>query len=110
MELTKIDKRQLKEIIKRGILRRSEQWLKETSQLINKEYDKENAFDRCMEITQRSRDFYKEAMQRENYYNSSIMLSGVGILLTEGYLTSDDIAECREDVKAAILRCTTIFI
>lgn len=111
MELTKADKAQLKGIIKRGILRRCEQWLKETSQLINEEYDEqENAFDRCMEITRRSRDFYKEAMQRENYYNSSIMISGVGILLTEGYLTSDDFAECREDVKAAILRCTTIFI
>ena len=39
MELTKADKRQLKDIIQRGILRRCEEWLKETSKLINKEYD-----------------------------------------------------------------------
>lgn len=45
MELTKADMAQLKGLIKRGILRRCEQWLKETSQLINEEYDdQENAF------------------------------------------------------------------
>ena len=30
MELTKADKRQLKDTIRRGILRRCEEWLKET--------------------------------------------------------------------------------
>ena len=55
MELSKTDKRQMKDIIRQGILRRCEEWLKETSELINKEYDKEeNAFDRCMEVTKRS--------------------------------------------------------
>lgn len=109
MELTKTDKAQLKGIIKRGNLRRCEQWLKETSQLINKEYDdQENAFDRCMEITKRSRDFYIEAMQREIYYSNSMMLAGVGVLLADGYLTSDDLAECRDEVQAAIRRCSSI--
>lgn len=109
MELNKTDKAQLKGIIKRGILRRCEQWLNETSQLINKEYDdQENAFDRCMEITKRSRDFYSEAMRRENYYSNSMMLSGAGVLLTDGYLTSDDLAECSDEVQAAIRRCSSI--
>ena len=91
MELTKADKRQLKNIIRRGILRRCEEWLKETSELINSEYgDDENAFDRCMEVTKRSRDYFKEAMQREDYYRNTMMLSGTGVLLAEGYLTLED--------------------
>lgn len=35
MELTKADKRQLHDLIKCGVLRRCEEWLKETAQLIN---------------------------------------------------------------------------
>ena len=104
MELTKADKRQLKDIIRRGILRRCEEWLKETSELINKEYygDEENAFDRCMEVTKRSRDYFKEAMRREDYYRNTMMLSGTGVLLAEGYLTLEDIKDCREEVQVSI--------
>ena len=103
MELTKADKRQLKDIIRRGILRRCEEWLKETSELISKEYgDDENAFDRCMEVTKRSRDYFKEAMQREDYYRNTMMLSGTGVLLAEGYLTLEDIKDCREEVQTSI--------
>ena len=103
MELTKTDKRQLKEIIRRGILRLCEEWLKETSELISKEYgDDENAFDRCMEVTKRSRDYFKEAMQREDYYRNTMMLSGAGVLLAEGYLTLEDIKDCREEVQTSI--------
>jgi hypothetical protein len=103
MELTKTDKRQLTEIIRRGILCRCEEWLKETAELIDKPYDgEENAFDRCMEVTKRSRDYFKEAMRREDYYRNTMMLSGAGVLLAEGYLTLEDIKECREEVQAAI--------
>ena len=103
MELTKADKRQLKDIIRRGILRRCEEWLKETSELINKEYgDEENAFDRCMEVTKHSRDYFKEAMRREDYYRNTMMLSGTGVLLAEGYLTLEDIKDCREEVQTSI--------
>lgn len=105
MELTKADKRQLTEIIRCGILRRCEEWLKETSDLINKEYgEDENAFDRCMEVTKRSRDYFKEAMQREDYYSNSMMEIGVATLLREGYLTSDDLSECREEVREEFKR------
>ena len=59
MELTKADKRQLQEVIRKGILRRCEEWLKEAAALINRQYEgEENAFDRCMEVTKRSRDYY----------------------------------------------------
>ena len=103
MGLTKADKRQLKDIIRRGILRRCEEWLKETSELINNEYgDDENAFDRCMEVTKRSRDYFKEAMRREDYYRNTMMLSGTGVLLAEGYLTLEDIKDCREEVQTSI--------
>jgi len=103
MELTKADKRQLKEIIRHRILRRCEEWLKETSDLINKEYDEdENAFDRCMEVTKRSRDYFKEAMKREGYYRNTMMLSGAGVLLAEGYLAVEGLKDCREEVQAAI--------
>ena len=103
MELTKSDKRQLKDIIRRGILRRCEEWLKETSELINKEYgDDENAFDRCMEVTKRSRDYYKEAMEREDYYRNTMIELGVYVLLKEGYLTFDDLSELRPEVQSDI--------
>ena len=103
MELTKADKRQLKDIIRRGILRRCEEWLKDTSELINKEYgDDENAFDRCMEVTKRSRDYFKEAMQREDYYRNTMIELGVYVLLKEGYLTFDDLSELRPEVQSDI--------
>jgi len=103
MELTKADKRQLKDIIRRGILRRCEEWLKDTSELINKEYgDDENAFDRCMEVTKRSRDYYKEAMEREDYYRNTMIELGVYVLLKEGYLTFDDLSELRPEVQSDI--------
>lgn len=103
MELTKADKRQLKDIIRRGILRRCEEWLKETSEMIGKDYgEDENAFDRCMEVTKRSRDYFKEAMRREDYYRNTMIPIGVSTLLSEGYLSLEDIKECRDEVQAAI--------
>ena len=103
MELSKEDKRQLQSIIRKGILRRCEEWLKETATLINKEYDgDENAFDRCMEITKRSHNYYKEAMRREDYYRNSMLLSGAGELLANGYISMDDIKDCSPEVQAAI--------
>ena len=104
MVLIKADKRQLKDIIQRGILRRCEEWLKDTSELINKEYgDDENAFDRCMEVTKRSRDYFKEAMRREDYYRNTMIENGVESLLIEGYLTEQDFTECREELRTSIL-------
>ena len=103
MELTKTERRQVKDIIRKGILRRCEEWLEETSELIAKPYDgEENAFDRCMEVTKRSRDYFKEAMRREDYYRNTMQLSGVAVLLAEGYLTVEELSELREEVQQAI--------
>ena len=105
MELTKSEYRQLSDIIRRGILRRCEEWLKETKELIEKEYDgEENAFDRCMKVTKRSKDYFKEAMSREEYYRKSMMPIGIGQLLFEGYITMDDLKELRPEVQAAARR------
>ena len=93
----------MKSIIRSGILRRCEEWLRDTQALIGKEYgNHENAFDRCMEVTRRSRNFYKEASAREDYYSNTMLLPGAGVLLAEGYITDDDIAGCREELQAAI--------
>ena len=103
MELTKADKRQLHDLIKRGVLRRCEEWLKETAELINKEYgENENAFDRCMEVTKQSRDYFKEAMRREEYYRNSMLLMGVDELLTNGYLTIEDFKDCRPETQEKV--------
>lgn len=103
MELTKADKQQMKSIIHQGILRRCEEWLKETVELINKDYvGEENAFDRCMEITKRSRNYFKEATRRENYYNNTMLLSGAGELLANGYLTLDDFKDVRPEIQDAV--------
>jgi hypothetical protein len=103
MELTKADKRQLHDLVKRGVLRRCEEWLKETAELINKEYgEDENAFSRCMEITKRSRDYFKEAMRREGYYRNSMLLMGVDELLNSGYLTIDDFKNCRPEIQEKV--------
>ena len=96
MELKKADKRQLHDLIKRGVLRRCEEWLKETAELINKEYgENENAFDRCMEVTKRSRDYFNEAMRREDYYRNSMLLMGVDV-------TIEDFKECRPEIQEKV--------
>ena len=103
MELTKTDKQKMKAIIRKGILNRCEEWLKETVELINKDYqEEENAFDRCMEITRRSRNFYKEAMRREDYYSDTLLLSGAGELLRSGYLTLDDFKDVSPEIQDAV--------
>ena len=99
MELTKADKRQLRDIIKRGVLRRCEEWLGEMRELLNKDFGEDNAFDRCMQVTRSARDFYKEAMTRESYYRNTTMELGIDEMLHSGYLTLDDFAECRDEVR-----------
>ena len=79
------------------------EWLNETKHLIEMNYDgNENEFDRCMKVTKRSRNFFKEAMRREDYYRNSMMLSGVCRMLTEGYLTLDDLKELSQELQTSI--------
>lgn len=92
-QLTKQDKKQLTALIKKGNLARCDEWLGEIRALIDRPYnDKENAFDRCMEITKSARDFYKEAMSREDYYRGSWLTMGAANLLHEGYIDKNDVS------------------
>ena len=93
-ELTKEEKKQAKELLKKGILRRHAEWHGEIRDLLDRPHDSEifNEFDRSMMITDKARKFYKEAMQLEDYYRNSLLPSGLVILFRDGYLTADDIA------------------
>lgn len=101
-ELTKQDKRQLKDLVRKGNLRRYKEWLQEMSELINKPVveSEGNEFDRCMEITKASREFYKEAMAREDFYRNSMLSTGMSNLLADGYLKKEDLADLRPELKA----------
>lgn len=67
IELTKSDKRAAKDLIRKGILHRHAQWQQELRELLNKPYSEDgNEFDRSLEITDKARNFYKEAMMMED--------------------------------------------
>ena len=67
VELTKSEKKQFRELLKKGILRRHAEWQNEMRELLDRQFDDEigNEFDRTMLLTDSSRKFYKEAMQME---------------------------------------------
>ena len=102
-EFTKSEKRQIKDIIQTGILRRHAEWLQEVKTLIEKQYNGENEFDRSMEVTQRSRDFYKEAMSLENYYRNTQMFLGMVYLMADGYLCETDLEILPDDIRQTVI-------
>ena len=104
MELTKDDKRIAKDIIRRGILRRHAQWQQELRKLLDKPFaENNNEYDRSMQITAKARNFYKEAMELEEYYRNSMLLIGLANLYYRHLITDDDLAELSETVRQAIL-------
>lgn len=104
MELTKKQKKELKELIKVGINRGCQKWLDETVALIQEPYDGDNAWDRSMQITKRSREYFKETMRREDtLYRNDWLLFSVAALLNEGNLTIEDIQLFGEDITAAVM-------
>lgn len=78
-----------KEILKKGILRRHEQWQKELAELLTRPYDDEigNAYDRSMAITKAARDWYKEADRMEHWYDKTYILHAIRWLHEEGFIT-----------------------
>lgn len=104
MELTKKQKKELKELIKVGINRGCQKWLDETVELIQEPYDGDNAWDRSMQITKRSREYFKETMRREDsLYRNDWLLFSVAALLNEGNLTIEDIQPFGEDITAVVM-------
>ena len=103
MELTEADKRLAKDIIKRGVLRRHAQWQQELRELLDKPFDEnKNEFDRSLQITNEARKFYKEAMEMEDYYRNSMLLTGLANLYYRHFITDDDLAELSEEIKQSI--------
>ena len=103
MELTKADKRLAKDIIRQGILRRHAQWQQELRELLDRPLDEnKNEFDRSLQITNEARKFYKEAMEMEDYYRNSMLLTGLANLYYRHLITDDDLAELSEEIKQSI--------
>lgn len=99
----KNDLRIAKEILKIGILRRHEEWQKELATIISKPYHTEkNAFDRSMEITKMSKDFFKEAMRLEDYYDTRMIPIGIIALLRNGNLDKEDLSKLSEGAQEEI--------
>ena len=100
-ELTKAEKKQLKELLKKGILKRHAEWQNEMRELLNRSLDAEtdNEFDRSMMITDKARKFYKEAMRMEDYYRTSMLAIGLLNLHHDGYLTDEDITALPDDLR-----------
>jgi len=102
-ELTKVEKRVAKEIIRRGILHRHSQWQMELRELLDKPFDEDsNEFDRSMEITDNARKFFKEAMKMEEYYRNSQLVVGLASLYQDHHITDEDIAELTGDIQQTI--------
>lgn len=103
-ELTKAEKKQVKELLKIGILRRHAEWQNELRELLSRSFDNEicNEFDRTMAITDKARKFYKEAMLMEDYYQNSKLLIGLLTLVNSGYIYNDEISVLPEDIRALL--------
>lgn len=109
IELTKSEKRAAKELIRKGILHRHAQWQQELRELLNKPYGEDgNKFDRSLEITDKARKFYKEAMMMEDYYSTNNLVSGLACLYRDNHLTTEDIDSLPENISMAIKRILNI--
>ncbi len=92
-----------KDIIRRGILHRHTQWQEELRKLLDKPLsEKCNEYDRSMQITDKSRKFYKEAMEMEDYYRNTMLLEGLANLYYRKYITDEDLSNLSDEVKQAI--------
>lgn len=99
-DFTPSERRQIKDIIRIGILRRHAEWQSEMRELLNRPLeDRENEFDRSLTITNKSRNFFKEAMRMEDFYRNNWIDIGVTILLRGGYLTTDDLSPLSEELR-----------
>lgn len=109
IELTKSEKRAAKDLIRKGILHRHAQWHHELRMLLNKPYDEDgNEFDRSLEITDKARKFYKEAMMMEDYYSTNNLVSVLACLYRDNHISALDLESLPENVAMAIKRILNI--
>lgn len=103
MEFCNTDKRLAKDIIRRGVLHRHAQWQQELRELLDKPFDENsNEYDRSLQITNEARKFFKEAMEMEDYYRNSMLLTGLANLYCRHLITDNDLAELSEEIKQSI--------
>lgn len=104
IELTKAEKKQIKEVLRKGILRRHAEWQQQLSELIAKPFEENcNEFDRSMQLTDNARKFFKEAMRMEDYYGGSMMVTGLVRLCDEGYLKREDLNSLSDRVREYVV-------
>ena len=109
IELTKSKKRAAKDLIRKGILHRHAQWQQELRELLNKPYGEDgNEFDRSLEITDKARKFYKEAMMMEDSYSTNNLVSGLACLYHDNHISAKDLDSLPENVAMAIQRILDI--
>lgn len=102
-ELSKQDYRAAKDVLKVGILRLHEQWQEKLRELLARPFgENENAFDRSMEITKMSRDWYKEANSMERWYDRMFVIGYIARFLEDGTLTQSDIVGLSDGIMAEI--------
>lgn len=104
IEFSKADRKIIKDILKKGILRRHQQWIDSINDLTHRPYaEDENAFDRSMTITKMSKDFFREAMEMEEFYRSSKNLMGIISLMNRGFLFTSDLNGLSTDARQTII-------
>lgn len=79
--------------------RRHAQWHGELKALLDSPLGDGNEFDRSMIITDKARNFYKEAMRMEDYYRNSMIEIGLAILYHDGYLSDLDLLTLPERLR-----------
>ena len=101
---SKDERKIAKEILKKGILSYHQNWQNGIAALIQSPYtEDENAFSRSMEITKRAKDFYKEAMRLESFYDKTWIASGIAMFLADGNLKEEDLKVLPTDIQKYLL-------
>lgn len=105
IELSNSEKRVAKEIIRKGILHRHAQWQHELRELLNTPYGENcNEYDRSLEITDKARKFYKEAMLMEDYYSTHNLVVGLACLYRDNHISTEEMESLPENVGMAFKR------
>ncbi len=104
-ELSKSEYKAAKDVLRIGILRLHENWQKELADLLARPFveEKENAFDRSLEITKVARDWYKELNRMEEWYHKTWIIHSIAMLFRDGTLLESDLASLSEEIRGVIV-------
>ncbi len=104
-ELSKSEYKAAKDVLRIGIFRLHENWQKELADLLARPFDeeKENAFDRSLEITKIARDWYKELNRMEEWYRKTWIIHSIAMLFRDGTLSESDLTPLSEEIQGVIV-------